>query len=351
MKIQKQDKKEGLIQLMPENLEDLWHLERILSRGDKVEAVSWRTFKASEESNAEKKKINVMIELEKAEFSRHANHLRLFGKIIKGSPEEFVQIGQHHTIDAMPNFPLSIYKDWKEHHIERLKQAIAETKRPRLYILVLDERQALFAFLHGFGIEYAWELERSGSKRDGAKIQSEANLQFYGQLLSRLENLQEGHKIIVAGPGFAPENFMKFVKERNPKLASSFVLEHCTYADRSGVNELLKKGVLSRIALQERVALELQLMEEFKSEISKGSQKVCYGLQNVRNAVESSAAQKVLVLDELLRQRKDVEEIIETAEKMKIPVVIFSHESDGGRELAGIGGLAAFLRFSLPQNI
>jgi stalled ribosome rescue protein Dom34 len=59
---------------------------------------------------------------------------------------------------------------------------------------------------------------------------------------------------------------------------------------------------------------------------------VCYGLAAVKQAVETSAAEKVLVLDELLRQRKDVEEIIELADKNRIPLMIFSHESDGGRE-------------------
>jgi len=42
-----------------------------------------------------------------------------------------------------------------------------------------------------------------------------------------------------------------------------------------------------------------------------------------------------------------VESIIEMAEKNKISVMIFSHESDGGQELEGFGGLVAFLRYQL----
>ena len=206
MKIIKQDRKEGLIKLVPENLEDLWHLERILSVGDRVEAVSFRTFKASETAQAEKKKINVTLLLEKIEFARHANRLRLMGKILSGTPEEFVQVGFYHTIDAEPDFAISIFKDWKEHHLSRLKQAIAETKRPKVHVLVLDEREALLASLRGFGVNVEWELERTGSKRDESKRQAEAHQTFYGELLARLQRLEGGHKIILAGPGFAPEN-------------------------------------------------------------------------------------------------------------------------------------------------
>ena len=350
MKITKQDRKEMLIRLVPENLEDLWHLERILAVGDKVEAVSFRTFKATPDAAAEKKKINVTLLLDKIEFARHANRLRLMGKILSGTPEEFVQVGQHHTIDAEPNFPLSIYKDWKEHHLSRLKAAIAETKRPKVHVMVLDEREAMLASLRGFGVNYEWELERTGSKRDEAKRQTEAHSQFFGELLARLQRLEGGHKIILAGPGFAPENFAKFAKERDAKLAARFVLEHCTYADRTGVSEWLKKGILSRVASDERVALEMEAMEKFVAAVSKGSNKVCYGLKNVKVAVEAGAVERIMVLDELLRTRKDVEDIIEMAEKMKAPVMIFSHESDGGRELAGIGGLAAFLRYAMADN-
>ncbi len=348
MKIGKQDKAIGLIRLTPENLEDLWHIERVLAPGDEVESVSWRSFKATEGAAAEKKKIDIRLSIEKIEFARHANRLRLTGKILSGTPEEFVQVGSYHTIDVEPNFAISVFKEWKDHHLSRLRQAMAETKRPRLYILVLDEREALLASMRGYGVNYDWELELSGSKRDEAKKQAESLKQYFGELLSRLQRLEGTHKIILAGPGFAPENFLKYAKEKDGKLASRFVLEHCTYADRTGVTELLKKGVVSRVAADERVALELQVMEEFKTSIAKGSDKVCYGLKNVKQAVETTAASRVLVLDEVLRQRKDVEEIIEMAEKNKISVMIFSHESDGGHELAGLGGLAAFLRFSLP---
>ncbi len=349
MKITKQDKFIGLIRLVPENLEDLWHIERILSPGDKVEGVSFRTFKASEAAAAEKKKINLSLSVEKIEFARHANRLRLTGKILSGTPEEFVQMGSYHTLDVEPGFSVSIYKDWKGHHLERLKQAMAETKRPRLFILVLDERQALLASIRGFGVNYDWELEAHGSKRDEAKKQAESEKTYFGELLARLALLPEG-KIVVAGPGFARDNFTKFAKEKNPKLAGRFVLESCSYAERTGVNELMKRGVVSRVAGEERVAQEMQIMEEFRTKISKNSDRVCYGLKAVKQAVEITAAEKVLVLDELLRTRKDVEDIAELADRNRIKLMIFSHESDGGRELAGLGGLAAFLRFALPPQ-
>ena len=123
--------------------------------------------------------------------------------------------------------------------------------------------------------------------------------------------------------------------------------EHCTYAERTGVNELLKKGVVSKVAEEERTANELVLMEKFNTELRKDSGLVAYGIEDVRNAISSSAVESLLVIDELLRNNKEIEAVVEEAEKRKVKLIVFSQDSDGGRELAGYGGFAALLRFRI----
>ena len=167
MKIGKQDPKEGEIRLTPENTEDLWHIERILQPGDFIISRTFRRFKATEGDAGEKKPVTMKLLVEKVEFSRFANRLRVTGKIIEGTPEEFVQQGSYHTVDIEQDFPFSIIKEkWMSHHLARIKQAIAETKRPKMGMLVLDEGRAIYATLRGYGVEYELELENSASKRD-----------------------------------------------------------------------------------------------------------------------------------------------------------------------------------------
>jgi len=345
MKLGKQDVKEGEIRLTPENTEDLWHIERILQPGDQIISKTWRRFKATENDAGEKKAVTMKLLVEKVEFSRFANRLRVTGKIIEGTPAEFVQQGAYHTIDIEQNFPVSILKGkWMSHHIARIKQAIAETKRPKIGMLVLDESKAIFATLRGYGVEYELELENNASKRDDKF--DEKTLSFFGEIVKKLQSAQVG-KLIVAGPGFGKENLMKFIKQKSPDLQKKIILEHCSYAERSGINELLKRGVVSKVAEEERAENELQLMDKFSAELRKESGLAAYGLEDVRNAVSSSAVETLLVEDELLRNSKEVEAIVEEAEKRKVKLAVFSNESDGGRELAGYGGFAALLRFRI----
>jgi len=345
MKIGKQDVKEGEIRVTPENTEDLWHIERILSTGDRIISKSFRRFKATEGDAGEKKPVTIKLLVEKAEFARHANRLRVTGKIIEGTPEEFVQQGAYHTIDVEEGYPVSIIKDkWMEHHLSRLKQAVSETRRPKIGMLVLDENRAIYATLRGYGVEYELELENSASKRD--EKFDEKTLSFFGEIVKKLQSSQVG-RIIVAGPGFGKDNLMKFLKQKSPELAKKIILEHCSYAERTGINELLKRGVVSKVASEERAENELSLMEKFSSELRRESGLVAYGRKEVGGAIASSAVETLMVIDELLRTDKEVERIAEDAEKKKVKLVVFSHESDGGRELSGYGGLAAILRFRM----
>ena len=345
MKIGKQDPKEGEIRLTPENTEDLWHIERILQPGDRIISKSFRRYKATEGDAGEKKLVTIKLLVEKVEFSRFANRLRVTGKIIEGTPEEFVQQGSYHTVDIEQDFPVSIIKDkWMSHHLSRIKQAIAETKRPKLGMLVMDESKAIYATLRGYGVEYELELENNASKRDDKF--DDKKLAFFGEIMKKLQSTQVG-RIIVAGPGFGTENLMKFIKQKDPTLAKKIILEHCTYAERTGINELLKRGVVSQVASEERAGNELALMEKFSTELRKESGLVAYGADEVKNAVAASAVETLMVIDELLRNNKGIEAVVEEAEKKKVKLVVFSHESDGGRELEGYGGFAALLKFRM----
>ncbi len=343
MKLGKQDPKEGEIRLTPENTEDLWHIERILQPGDMIVSRTWRRFKAVEGDAGEKKAVTMKLAVEKVEFSRYANRLRVTGKIIEGTPVEFVQAGSYHTIDIEQDFPVSIIKGkWMSHHMARIKQAIAETKRPKMGMLVLDESKAIFATLRGYGVEYELELENNASKRDDKF--DEKTQSFFGEIVKKLQSSPVS-KLIVAGPGFGTENLMKFIKQKSPELAKKIIIEHCSYAERSGINELLRRGVVSKVAEEERAENELKLMDKFSSELRKEDGLVAYGIADVRGAVASSAVDTLIVEDELIRNNKEIEAIVEEAEKRKVKLVVFSHESDGGRELAGYGGFAAILRF------
>ncbi len=346
MQVLKQDKKTGEAKLLPQTTEDLWHIERILVPGDKIVSKTWRRFKVPGSDEAgEKKLVTMELEVEKCEFSAYVNRLRITGRIISGSPVEFVQAGSYHTIDVETGYPVSVIKtEWKQHQIDRIAQAVKDTKKPKVAVCVLDESRAVFAHVRGFGVTIDYELEANMSKRDDDFDAKEK--QFFADIAKKLDSL-ETEKIIVAGPGFAKDNVKKYISQKNHALLKRLVFDSVSNATKSGVIELLKKGAISKIVESEQAEQELVLVEKLKENIGKDTGLVAWGAKQVAQAVEYGAASQLLVLDELLRTNKAVEDTTEAAYKRKVKVTVFSATSEGGAELAAFGGFACFLKFKI----
>lgn len=341
MKIAHIDRKTGEIKLHTDTLDDLWHLEKVVNPGDEAEAKTWRTYKVG--TKEEKKPVTIRVKVERVEFAKSANRLRLLGTIVSGHPEEYVQLGKHHTIEVEPGSRVKIIKKWKKYEIDRLRQAEKDTKKPSVNIIVLDEEKALLASVKPYGIDYGAEIDNTARKKSEDFEQRER--EFFGKVMKEIERKPE--KFIVAGPGFTKDNLKKFIQQRKPELLKKIVFENCSYAERSGVNELLKKGVIEKVAGEARYEKEEKFIEKLVEEIHKDSGRAVYGIKEVDKAIELGAVEKLFVLDEFLRTGKNVEKTIDAAEKAGAEIVIFSSEGDAGIKLKGFGKIAGLLRWRI----
>lgn len=343
MKIIHFDKKTNELKLVADTVDDLWHLEKVLSLGSWVEGHTTRTYKVGKKE--EKKHVYITIKVERVEFSKSFNRLRILGIIVAGNPEEFVQMGKHHTIEVAPRDKIKIIQLWKSHQIKRLREAESESKRPKIRIIVLDEEKALTAIVRSFGIEYGAEFYSSASKRN--EKQQEAEKSYFGQIAAEIARHSE--KYVVAGPGFTRDNLKKFISSKNPDLLKKIIWETCSYAERSGVNELLKRGVLEKIMGEERIEKEVKLVEELITEIHRDTGLAAYGIAEVKKAVEAFAVKQLLVLDEYLRTDPIAEEVVEAADAAKAEIIIISSEEEPGMKLKGFGKIAALLKFRVRE--
>lgn len=349
MQILKFDSRNGEMKIIPETMEDLWHLSRVLEQSDIIASKSSRAYKKPadwelEGEIEERKHVYIEIIAEKIEFHKYSNRLRATGKIIAGNPEEFVQLSKYHTIDIELGEPVTVKKGWKSYQIDMLKHAQKSSKKPKIGIAVMDDESALFSTIKDYGVEFELELSSHTSKKD-EKFEEKKN-QFLGDIFKKLKEMKVD-KIIIGGPGFTKDNLKKFISDRDKEFLKKLVFESCSTAERSGVYELLKRGVLSKIAIEERVEMEFSLMEKLLVDLSKGTGLALYGIEQVKKAVEYKAVKELFIVDESLRKNKDVEKILEEAEKIKADITIFSSENEAGKQLAGFGGIACTLRFKI----
>lgn len=346
MKVIFKDPKTGEIKLIPENLDDIWHLYNIIEEGDLVRAVTFRTSDTEKvdklrAKKAEKKKMKLGLKVEKVVFHEFSNRLRIQG-VIKEGPQD---LGSYHTfnIDAEEMQSLSILKhQWKAHQLQRIDEAVLQRTQPMLVFISLDDDDAVVALLYQSGVQLVAQID---SHRSGKMYESkETTQEYYGDIFSVLRTVKKPTSpLIIIGPGFAREHLMKIGKEKEPALFENSLTHATANAGMNGVHEALKVGIVEQITKENRVSRETQAIEKVFEEIKKDGL-VTYGFNEVDDALSRGAAKTLLIADVLIRS-KNGEYLLDKARKTQCTFMIINTLHEAGKKFEGIGGVAALLRF------
>jgi mRNA surveillance protein pelota len=342
MRIIKYDARSETLSLEPENFEDLWHLMKIVNKDDIVISKSIRRFRSEGEARSagEKKEVTVELLVDRAELHKHANILRVIGKIIGGFPEEYIQKGSFHTIDIEPGYVYKLRKlQWTTYEKDRLKDAQKSAKRPTIRIVIMDDKLANVATLRGYGVDFDFEMQSRTSKRDDAY---EEKIRRYFAEIEKV--IADSKKVLVAGPGFTTESFRDYLKNRNPALLKKVTIEHTSTAEKSGVYELVKSGAIKKMTKEDRVSTEFEKMEKFMAEKGKGSGLAVKGEDEVREAISYGAVGELFVLDDFVRKDPS---ILDEAKAKGVAITVFTSEEEPWKRLKKFGGLVGILRFKI----
>ncbi|MBS3060884.1 MAG: mRNA surveillance protein pelota [DPANN group archaeon] len=336
---------ENTYKIKTQILEDLWHLEKIITKNDVVSAQSLRVL-VTEYGKKDRKPVFITVDVEKAEFHKDSGKLRILGTIKDGKPLELVQIGLHHTIEVGDNDIINIEKPlgWKAHERDRLKEAVDAAKQPKIHVLVLDEKLAELFLIRQYGVDEILEIH---NKYGGKQYKQDEKLKnkYYEEILSSLPEVEQ---FVVAGPGFERENLHEFLKEHHPKIASKVIITPTGNTGKQAVFELIKTDALEKLIRDYRFNEETKVIEEFIEEVARGTGMTVRGYTDVKKAVEMGAAGKIMFLDTLLfEQREPIEELLSLASKMKTNVMIISHENEASQKLKAFQNIAGFLRFKV----
>jgi protein pelota len=337
--------REGEIALTPETLDDLWHLKYIVEPGDLVFALTKRRVEGATDKlrpeKIEKKPMRLGVRIESLEFHKFSNRLRLHGMIESGQ-----EVGAYHTLNIEEGTNMSVIKTWKNDQLERIKEAEAAAKRPRVVILAIEEGEASIGLVRYYGVE-----EYSQFKMGSGKGERSSREEFFNSVISQLSQAASGTEaVIVAGPGFTKDDFMKHLETKNPELAARSRTEDTVSIGISGFQEVLRRGAVDRIVEESRISREARLIEELMAMIATNGAGV-YGWDEVRRARDMGAVESLLITDELLREGRekghDIDAFLLSIEHTRGKVVVFSTEFEPGHRLHNLGGIAALLRFNL----
>ncbi len=350
--------KKGFVKVVPQSLDDLWHLYNVVYPTDQVYARTTREVKVQGEFSRpqEGRRVGVTlgIQVESVLWDRSLNRLRIRGAIID-IPEDIGGRGSYHTLNIVPNQALTIVKSkWLKHQVDRLEKA-KRGEGPLILLASIDDEEYAVAFLRQYGLDVKAEKRVQLPGKLEPERREEALKSCFKDALGIMREAWESVRcpIVVLGLGFVKNNFVKYIKDADAEVASAIAdVKSVNSSGLTGINEAIRSGVLTKTLKNARMAEETRQVEEVLTRLGVGKSDVTYGMDEVAKATQYGAVEKLLVADSLLRESSDenrleLERIMREAEEKAGKIMIVSTEHEAGHKLVGLGGIAALLRYQL----
>ncbi|MCL9813096.1 mRNA surveillance protein pelota [Natranaeroarchaeum aerophilus] len=337
--------------LVPESLDDLWHLQYVLEPGDLVGGDTTRRIQRNDDqmrdTGGEREHMYVTIDVEEVEFHKFSNRLRVAGTIDDCSRED--QLGLHHTLNIEERDEITVEKRFKPDQEERLQEAVEATENPDVVIATVEEGQAHIHSVEQYGTEEYARFTGTTGKGEFSRSREE----LFEELTDALARL-DVDAIILAGPGFTKKDAYSYIEEEAAEVTDKITMVDTSGVGDRGVHEVLKRGAVADVQAETRIAEEAGLIDELTERMAEGA-KASYGPDNVAEAAEFGAVETLLILDDRLRHERsgegeweiDADDVITQVEQQGGDVVVFSGEFDPGQQLSNLGGIAALLRYRL----
>jgi protein pelota len=357
LKIIEKDLKKGVVKVVPESADDLWHLYNVIYKNDCVYAYSTREIRPDDKygrpDRGERIRVFLGVKVAIVGWDKLLGRLRVHGTICQAP--ETVPMGVHHTVNIVLNAPVTIVKDkWGKAELDRLERARKSSEKP-IIIMSIDDESYVIATTAQYGVEErVAERVRLPGKLE-AENRMQATHQYFRKALDSLRQVLRSNPcpVVIVGLGFVKNDFARFVRDEASDVAGLIVdVKGVNNSGLVGVNEALRSGVLLKAMKRLRITEETEAVEEVLKRLGKGESTVAYGADEVKKAVEVGAVEKLLVADSVLREASDedrlrLEDLMSDVERKRGVLMVVSSEHEAGDKLFGLGGLAAILRFPL----
>jgi len=350
--------KKGIVKVVPQSLDDFWHLYNIVYPGDQVYARTTREVKIQKEYSRPQEGRRIMVSLgirvENVHWDRTLNRLRIRG-IITDIPENIGGKGSHHTLNVTVDQPLTITKSkWLKHQVDRLEKA-SHGEAPLILLASIDDEEHAVAVLRQYGLEVKAEKRVQLPGKLEPQRREETLKGYFKDALNLTREAWKNLKcpIVILGLGFVKNNFVSYVQDMDKEVAAAIVDVKSVHSSGvAGINEAIRSGVLTKTLKNARMAEETKHVEEVLARLGIGKSDATYGLTEVTKATQYGAVERLLITDTLLREspdekRLELEKVMRQAEEKAGQITVVSTEHEAGHKLESLGGIAALLRFQV----
>lgn len=359
----------GSVKLVPEEAEDMWHVYNLVAKGDRVSGITVRKVMretASGGGDAERVRLKLEVEVETVEYDKVASVLRVRGKNMLES--EHVKLGAYHTMELDQQRPFVLAKlVWDAMAIDYLKQACDPAASADVAAVMMQEGLANICLVGASITTVKGRVETSIPRKHGPAIAGydKALNKFFENVLQavlRHVNFTVVRCLVIASPGFTKDQFFDYMMLEATRRdlrqiienKGKIVLTHSSSGYKHALKEVLAAPPVMALIKDTKAVKEVKALDDFHSMLSNDSARAFYGPGHVFAAHDRLAIQTLLITDELFRSadvptRRKYVDLVESVKAGGGEVYIFSAMHVSGEQLQQLTGIAAILRFPLPD--
>jgi len=333
------DRKKGIVRLWLTDKEDVLFLEKLIEPGDTVKA---RTTRVVRLEHGEKATVPVVLAVRAEKVSLEpGSKAKVLGRIVWASSDD-VPLHKYHSFTFSVGSRFLLQKAQPSELFFRLLRYCRERSRAPKYVLAaLDEEEAAVALLQHSSLKVVREIPGPGSLK---QCEKDELYKYFSEVAKAVQaEVQAARPVFLLQPA-VKRAFQEFLEEKFPALAKAPVFQ-VSHGGVAGIREAINAGYLKAVDQRLRIVKETEEIEQLYAELLRGG-KVAYGPEQVRQALEYSAVEKLYVLESLLAEPW-VKELLRLAEQTGAQVVFINPSHEAGARLQALGGLAALLRFHI----
>lgn len=311
-------------------------------------------------------KVHVTIRVEKVDFDPGSESMRVSGPCVVENAH--IKLGAFHTLDLVLNKSFTLSKGfWDSVALDRVDEATNPERHADAAAVIMSESSASVCLISGGMTHLRCKVEGSIPRKHKAAVSSheKAVNKFYDKVIDAMVRhipFETVKAIIIASSGFTKDQFIEYLQAEALRKELRTVLDnkgkllpvHTSSGHLHALKEVLaSEGVASKLA-DTKAAGEVRALNSFYDMLKNDPDRAFYGWQHVALAHERQAIGTLLLVDDLfraadIRTRKKYVGLVEAVKEQGAVAHIFSSLHPSGEQLLQLGGIAAILRFPLPE--
>lgn len=366
------DKKSaGTIALIAEDPEDMWHAYNLINIGDSIRSSTIRRV-VNESSvgltTTSRVHTTLKILVKSLDYDTHASVLRVKGTNLEENP--FVKMGAYHTIDLELNKKFDITKsEWDSVSLDRIADACDPALNADLAAVVMQEGLAHVCLILSSMtlVKSKIDMPIPRKRKNLCSNHDKSMEKFFERIVQAINthvNFDVIKACIIASPGFLKEQFFNYMMDYATKNLgqlkvlidnrSRFILVHSASGFKHSLREIFEDQNLLPRLTDTKALGEVKALDQFYQMLKSEPNRAFYGFKHVQKANESDAIDTLLISDALfrskeLKERKQYVDMVDKVKENNGQVKIFSSLHVSGEQLMQLTGIAAILRFPMPD--